>query len=145
VSTPVSCVCVSTGLFIKRACLSGAVCSSFLSYVTSCLYYESTACQTSLLVTVFYSAFARPVSVRLCSLFGIRSASDRSSPWHLSKWSHVLDPTTLVQVVAHSRLRDTCLSGHIPSSPWHLSKWSHTLCLWHLSKWLYVLVPAALV
>jgi hypothetical protein len=37
---------VSTGLYIKRACLSRVVCSSFLSHATSCLHYESTACQS---------------------------------------------------------------------------------------------------
>jgi hypothetical protein len=140
VSTHVS--CVSTSLYIKRACLSRVVCSSFLSHATSCLYYESTACQppSSSLFPVLRSLVQRS----LASVLSPASArlSAHSFPAHLSKWSPALVPGALVQVVARSRpqrhlskwspvlvLSGTCLSGRLSSLPAHLSKWSPILVL----------------
>jgi hypothetical protein len=76
-----------------------------------------------------------------------------SFPVHLSKWSPVLVPGALVQVVARPCSRRTCPSGRLSSFRAHLSKWSPalvlsdtcpngrpSLSLVHLSKWSPVLV-----
>jgi hypothetical protein len=59
------------------------------------------------------SSCMREVRARGTCLSGRMSLSPR----HLSKWSHVLVPATLVQVVARPCFRDTCLSGRTSSSP----------------------------
>jgi hypothetical protein len=119
---------------VYKECLSFSCCLFFFSLSCNLLFILRIYClPISLLASVFCSAFAHQAFACLSSLLGVRSSSVRSSPRHLSKWSHALVPVALVYVVARPRPHDTCLSGRTPSSPRHLSKWS------------YALVPTALV